>query len=162
MIYLAEKVAGRAVAFCGAVSRDLLPVTIRGERVEEFARHEIETVISTDDGSLGVRGFITVALEGFLDRHRGGRFVVYTCGPEVMMKKVAGIALARGIECQVAVERAMACGMGTCQSCVIRVREGIGDRGQGTPDTGEGTGEAWRYKLACTHGPVFDAGALLW
>ena len=40
-----------------------------------------------------------------------------------MMKRVAEIAAARGLECQVAVERAMACGMGTCQSCCIRVRK---------------------------------------
>src|SRR5205085_9850473 len=49
--------------------------------------------------------------------------VIYTCGPEPMMKRVAQIGAARGLECQVAVERAMACGMGTCQSCCIRVRK---------------------------------------
>ena len=43
--------------------------------------------------------------------------ILYTCGPELMMKPVADIASQRNIECQIAVERAMACGMGTCQSC---------------------------------------------
>jgi dihydroorotate dehydrogenase electron transfer subunit len=165
MLYLAEKLAGRyALAFAGALTRDLLPLTIDHETadqgdsvlpfqtIREFARHGIGTVVTTDDGSLGYRGFVTQALEKFLDVHMPKiesahlRPLIYTCGPEGMMKRVADIARARGIECQVAVERAMACGMGTCQSCVIRVREGDG----------------WRYRLACTDGPVFRAKELLW
>ena len=80
---------------------------------------------------------------------------IYTCGPEPMMKRVADIAAARGLECQVAVERAMACGMGTCQSCCIRVRK---------PDPAQPPlpGKDWCYRLACTDGPVFRGAALLW
>jgi dihydroorotate dehydrogenase electron transfer subunit len=72
-----------------------------------------------------------------------------------MMKLVASIADARGIECQVAVERAMACGMGTCQSCCIRVRK---------PDPGKPplVGRDWCWRLACTDGPVFRGTDLLW
>src|SRR5207302_1574371 len=101
----------------------------------------IPSVVTTDDGSYGFRGFVTQALERYLDslstQDSALRTLLYTCGPEPMMKRVADIALARGLECQVAVERAMACGMGTCQSCVIRVR---------TDDGG------WRYRLSCTDG----------
>ena len=43
----------------------------------------------------------------------------------------------------------MACGMGTCQSCVIRTR-----------DTGDP--EGWRYQLCCTDGPVFDSRQVVW
>ena len=183
MLYLAERLAGRkAVAFCGALSRDLLPLTIvegggpppphiaeapaSQERrppvysVEEFSRHGIPTVISTDDGSFGFRGFVTQALERYLDAYltdieARDRAVIYTCGPEGMMKRVAEIAVNRQIECQVAVERAMACGMGTCQSCVIRVRK---------PDPAKPpmAGKDWCYRLACTDGPVFKGSDLLW
>ena len=68
-----------------------------------------------------------------------------------MMKRVAEIAAARGIDCQVAVERAMACGMGTCQSCCIRVKK---------PDPMQPplVGKDWCYRLACTDGPVFRGG----
>lgn len=169
MIYLAEKLAGRKpVAFSGAVSRDLLPLTILDDvpppgpdsceprmSVAEFARHGIASVISTDDGSYGFGGYVTQALEKYLDSSRGARAVVYTCGPEPMMKRVARIAADRGLECQVAVERAMACGMGTCQSCCIRVRK---------PDPAAVPlpGSDWCWRLACTDGPIFPGAALLW
>ena len=163
MLYLAEKLTGRsAVAFCGALSRDLLPLTVVTHvsptgivptpSIAEFARHGIPSVITTDDGSYGFRGFVTQALEQYLDspntQNPTRSTIVYTCGPEPMMKRVAEIALSRNIPCQVAVERAMACGMGTCQSCVIRTKA-INERG-------------WVYKLACTDGPIFSACDLLW
>ncbi len=167
MIYLAEKLAGRpAVAFAGALSRTLLPLTIDGPippgpqvqpvpAIAEFSRHGIPTVMTTDDGSLGIRGFVTTALERYLQQNRAPQTIIYTCGPELMMKRVAAIAAEHGIECQVAVERAMACGMGTCQSCCIRVKK---------PDPAKPplAGSDWCYRLACTDGPVFKGAELLW
>jgi dihydroorotate dehydrogenase electron transfer subunit len=199
MLYLAERLAGRpAVAFSGALSKDLLPLGLKGEAspegepslvVEEFSRHGIPAVVTTDDGSYGYRGFVTQALERHLERSgfrvQGSREgselrvqgsgqknaaasssslnpeprtlnpIIYTCGPEPMMKRVAEIAATRGLECQVAVERAMACGMGTCQSCCIRVRK---------PDPSQPplVGRDWCYRLACTDGPVFRGADLLW
>jgi dihydroorotate dehydrogenase electron transfer subunit len=162
MLYLAERLAGRpAIAFCGALTRDLLPLTITGAAsataepkavLDEFARHGIASVVSTDDGSYGFRGFVTQALQRHLEQADypvDARPMVYTCGPEPMMKRVAEIAAGHGLSVQIAVERAMACGMGTCQSCVIRVRK---------PDAASG----WVYRLACTDGPVFKGEELLW
>jgi dihydroorotate dehydrogenase electron transfer subunit len=155
MLYLAGALRGRrAVAFAGATTRNLMPLTINADsQADEFARHGIESILSTDDGSLGSRGFVTQALERWLDLrptpHAPHPTVLYTCGPEPMMKRVAEIALARNIPCQIAVERAMACGMGTCQSCVIRVKAPADPKG-------------WVYKLACTDGPIFSAAELLW
>src|SRR6185503_3240635 len=165
MLYLAERLADRsAVAFCGALRRDLLPLTIREgirgaadsaprEDIVEFARHGVASVITTDDGSYGFRGFVTQELEQYLDSldSSAGNPVIYTCGPEPMMKRVADIAQARGIECQIAVERAMACGMGTCQSCCIKVRR---------PPAAASGGRDWVYRLACTDGPVFRGAEL--
>jgi dihydroorotate dehydrogenase electron transfer subunit len=172
MLYLAERLAGRpATAFCGTLRRELLPLTIRqgipaASRafdatlgIEEFARHGIPTVVSTDDGSFGFHGYITQALEQHLDSALSTRQsrlpVIYTCGPEPMMRRVADIALSRGLECQVAAERAMACGMGTCQSCCIRVKKP-------DPAIPPLAGKDWCYRLTCTDGPVFQASELLW
>jgi dihydroorotate dehydrogenase electron transfer subunit len=165
MIYLAAHLgAARAVAFAGALCRDLLPLMILSEAdtepnprpcIGEFHAHKIPSIISTDDGSFGVRGFVTQALETFLDRTPPKLPTIYTCGPEAMMKRVADIALRRGIPCQVAVERAMACGMGTCQSCCIRVKKK-------DPAKVPLPGRDWCYRLACTDGPVFSAADLLW
>jgi dihydroorotate dehydrogenase electron transfer subunit len=171
MIYLAERLRGRkAVAFAGALNRGLLSLTIEKDSVvpsaddaephlniTEFSRFDVPAVIATDDGSYGYRGFVTQALEAFLKRHPQDQqsTIVYTCGPEPMMKRVAEIAAAFGLRCQIAVERAMACGMGTCQSCCIKVRK---------PDPSQPPvpGKDWAYRLACTDGPVFSATDLLW
>ena len=174
MIYLAEKLKRRAIAFCGATTLDLLPLLLNRQTIsriegaiipsfvaEEFARHAIPSIITTDDGSFGFRGFVTDALEQYLDSLPSplgpcpSSLLIYTCGPEPMMKRVAHIAVQRGIECQVAVERAMACGMGTCQSCCIRVRK---------PDPAQPplVGSDWCYQLTCTDGPIFRAHELLW
>jgi dihydroorotate dehydrogenase electron transfer subunit len=176
MLYLAQRLAGRkGIAFCGALTRDLLPFTITDDapppaeksidplyNIAEFARHGVGAVITTDDGSYGYRGFVTQALDQYLERffpmgaRKGIKPVVYTCGPEPMMKRVAEIAALHQIECQVAVERAMACGMGTCQSCCIRLRRDPARDGQAF------AGKDWIYKLACTDGPVFLGKDLLW
>lgn len=174
MIYLGSHLTGRrAVVFSGAQTRDLLPLQITNAapppdavtaaplyNIEPFAAFGIPAVISTDDGSYGYRGFITQALEQYLDRFFTtpdvrSRAVIYTCGPEPMMKRVAEIADTRSIACQVAVERAMACGMGTCQSCCIRVKKP-------DPAAVPMPGQDWCYRLACTDGPVFKSTELLW
>jgi dihydroorotate dehydrogenase electron transfer subunit len=165
MLYLASQLAGRrAVAICGATKADLLPLTLcgsaddaasPGQAVREFAQYGVASIITTDDGSAGRRGLVTEALETYLDAHRKQRQVVYTCGPEAMMKRVAAIAAQRGIACQVSVERAMACGMGTCQSCCIRVRKS-------DPLQPPLAGRDWAWRLACTDGPVFRGEDLLW
>jgi len=125
--------------------------------IEEFAQYGVDSVVATDDGSLGFTGYVTQALEHFLSESNISREdpVIYTCGPELMMKRVATIAAERGIECQVAVERAMACGMGTCQSCCIRVKK---------PDPSQPplAGSDWCWRLACTDGPIFRGAELLW
>lgn len=165
MIYLASQMThGRAIAFAGALCRDLIPLTLSPApyQVAEFWAHGIPTILSTDDGSFGFRGLITQAMEEFLDHRLAAEFfprdlrpIMYTCGPEPMMKRVADIAIRRNIPCQVAVERAMACGMGTCQSCCIRVKK---------PDPAKPPlpGEDWCYRLTCTDGPIFSAAELLW
>ncbi|MGD0542636.1 MAG: dihydroorotate dehydrogenase electron transfer subunit [Tepidisphaeraceae bacterium] len=165
MIYLASQLADRrAVAFAGALCRDLIPLTPSTTEYEvaEFHAHGIPAILATDDGSFGFRGLITQALEEFLDGRLAGEFfpaglrpMIYTCGPEPMMKRVAEIAIQRNIPCQVAAERAMACGMGTCQSCCIRVKK---------PDPAKPPlpGSDWCYRLTCTDGPIFNAADLLW
>lgn len=170
MVYFANGLAGnrRGVVFAGALSRDLLPLTITADapapgiesfeplyNIDEFSSVGVPAVVCTDDGSWGFRGFVTQALEKYLDAYyaqQPSRAVVYTCGPEAMMRRVAEIAERRDITCYVSVERSMACGMGTCQSCVIRVKNDLAV----LPE------RQWVYKLACTDGPIFDSRRLLW
>jgi len=173
MFYLAEAMrhAGwDAIGFVGAMTQDLLAVTARDDVLpdpagapsqwaEEFARHGYPSVVTTDDGSLGLAGRITDGLrcviEGLSTADRE-RAVVYTCGPEPMMHAIAEMAKASEIECQVCLEQAMACGMGTCQSCIVRIEE------RDDPHGHLADGRAWRYRLACTDGPVFPAEDVIW
>ena len=163
MLWLAEALRASsksAVAFCGAQSADLVALsldeaippshdaTFTTLSAAEFAAHGVPVIISTDDGTLGYRGHIGSALEAHYAARvpDPGDLVVYTCGPERMMRFVAEFCVSRGIECHVCMERAMACGTGMCQSCVVPLR---GDGG-------------WSYRLCCTDGPIFSAENVLW
>jgi NAD(P)H-flavin reductase len=66
-----------------------------------------------------------------------------------MMRAVGEVCLARGIECYLSLERHMACGMGTCQSCVCKTRD-------------DGVERGWSFRLCCTDGPVFPADEIVW
>jgi len=150
-----------SIAFCGARTADVLPLTRDCAVVcppdqpapfcAEFARSNTPGIVATDDGSLGSRGLIPDVFAAYLDRHPevADSSIVYTCGPDPMMRAVAEVCRARRLPCQVCLERMMACGMGTCQSCVVRTQD------SGAPD-------GWRYRLCCTDGPVFDSEAVIW
>ncbi|MGI0071742.1 MAG: dihydroorotate dehydrogenase electron transfer subunit [Thermoplasmata archaeon] len=73
--------------------------------------------VATDDGSEGTKGFVT----GVADRLLGseGFDVVWTCGPEVMMQKVAVSARERGVPVYCSVERHMKCALGMCDACAL-------------------------------------------
>lgn len=166
LLWLAEALHAadkHTVAFVGARSRDLLALTIAEPArlsddarcaalvASEFSENNVPVVISTDDGSLGFHGHIGGAMSAFHESASASPddVVVYTCGPESMLQAVAGFCSERSIECHVCMERAMACGTGTCQSCVVTV----GD---------ESAVDGWRYELCCTQGPVFDAKRVIW
>lgn len=171
MFYLAEALAQAGwsgCAFVGATTADLLAMTMTAappadgqpaHTAAEFADLGLPVVVTTDDGSCGMRGLITDGLRVFLKAQPAAQrpqTVVFTCGPMAMMKAAADLAHQFDIECQVCTEQSMACGMGTCQSCVVRVRDAAAPHGR-TSD-----GIEWRYRLGCTDGPVFSAADLVW
>lgn len=176
MFYLAEKLQAEgwsATAFVGALSRDLLAVSFReGSELcdpagsptlsaYEFSRVGYRTVVTTDDGSLGLKGRITLGLERTLSRLSPAELratVIFVCGPEPMMHAVAQLAAKVGVDCQVCLEQAMACGMSTCQSCVVKIEDPLRPQAFTPPPENR----PWRYKLACTDGPVFDSRKVVW
>lgn len=101
-----------------------------------FEPHVSKAYITTDDGSLGTKGFTVSLLPELLEE--GSYDAVIVCGPEIMMRKTAELAREAGISCQVSLEKRMACGLGACLSCSI--------------DATDGT----RRKV-CKDGPVFWA-----
>ncbi|HLM90631.1 MAG TPA: dihydroorotate dehydrogenase electron transfer subunit [Thermoplasmata archaeon] len=74
-------------------------------------------VVATDDGSEGARGFVTGVTESLLEADRFD--AIWTCGPEVMMRKVAALAAPRGVPVFCSIERHMKCALGMCDACAI-------------------------------------------
>jgi dihydroorotate dehydrogenase electron transfer subunit len=101
--------------------------------------------VSTDDGSAGAAGLVTDALPAAIERI--GAEVVYACGPMPMLQAVTEIARSRGVRAQLAVEEAMACGIGVCMTCVLPVRGADGTS---------------RFVRSCVEGPVFDGERVRW
>jgi dihydroorotate dehydrogenase electron transfer subunit len=117
--------------------------------VEDFRNAGFDVTLGTDDGSAGQQRLVPQLLADRLaELGNSERIRVATCGPEIMMEKVAEICAAAAVDCQVSMETPMACGIGICFSCVTRVR-------QEGPDQ-------WDYKRTCVEGPIFDAERICW
>jgi dihydroorotate dehydrogenase electron transfer subunit len=101
---------------------------------DRFRAMGAEVVSATDDGSAGERGFVTGPTVRLLKERPFD--AVWTCGPEVMMVKVAGAAAARGVRAFCSVERHMKCALGMCDACALGPFH------------------------VCTDGPVFEASTL--
>ena len=97
-----------------------------------------ETFVTTEDGSLGEKGFVTQ--HSIWQNKQFGK--IYVCGPKPMMKAVAKLADEKSIWCEVSLENLMACGLGACLCCV--------------EDTIDGN------VCVCKEGPVFNTRRLKW
>jgi dihydroorotate dehydrogenase electron transfer subunit len=96
--------------------------------------------ISSDDGCIGYRGFVTDLLVDELDKADIANTRVYSCGPDNMLRAVSELCRKRGVRCQVSLEGHMPCGIGTCLGCVVQSSES---------DT--------EFRRICKEGPVFDS-----
>ncbi|MFA5146485.1 MAG: dihydroorotate dehydrogenase electron transfer subunit [Candidatus Omnitrophota bacterium] len=125
---------------------------------KEFKELGIETLVSTEDGSEGCKGFITEILGSLLSTVDHGPWTVYACGPNAMLKAVAKIAAAHNADCQVSLEEKMACGVGVCLGCPVKVRSQFTkpDTRYPIPNT------QYEYKMVCKDGPVFNAKEIIW
>ena len=103
-----------------------------------FLAKEIEALgvrvtVTTEDGSVGIKGYVTDAMAGMDYTH------FYTCGPEAMFKAIHKIATTSG---QFSFEARMGCGYGACMGCTMETKNGP--------------------KRVCKDGPVLTREELLW
>jgi dihydroorotate dehydrogenase electron transfer subunit len=110
--------------------------------LEELSALGVGPELATEDGSCGERGPVTAPLQRHLEASSP---VVYACGPEGMLKAVAGLCRGRA-RCYLSLEARMGCGYGVCLGCVIPVKRG----------------GAMVYERVCQEGPVFEGEAVLW
>jgi len=96
--------------------------------------NEKSLITTTEDGTYGFQCLVTEPLNSLLDREKFD--MIYTCGPEVMIKKIFELTEQRKLPIEASLERLMRCGIGLCGSCVIG-----------------------KYRV-CRDGPVFTAAQL--
>ena len=101
---------------------------------KEFAALGVPVIVTTVDGSYGVKGFVTNGMEA-----AGDYTYVYTCGPEPMLKAVYNAAVTSG---QFSFEERMGCGFGACMGCSCKTKYG--------------------NKRICKDGPVLEKEDIIW
>jgi len=109
----------------------------------EFKKLGTEIIISTEDGSEGKCGLITDCLSLLLSTMDHRLSTIYACGPAGMLKEVTHIAKDKKMPCQVSLEEHMACGVGVCLGCPVKIKGG-------------------EYRMVCKDGPVFNAEDIAW
>lgn len=117
--------------------------------LEDFRALGLPLTVTTDDGSLGERGFVTTPLQRYLEEGRGRDASIYTCGPWVMMRRVAEIAAGFDVPCLASLEAPMGCGFGVCVGCVVAVKK-------------EGPAGYESYKRVCVDGTILAAEMIRW
>jgi dihydroorotate dehydrogenase electron transfer subunit len=100
-----------------------------------------DTVLTTDDGSVGERGFVT---DLFARRAAETQYArVYACGPMPMFAALARVVARLEIPAEFSTEAEMGCGFGACLACVI-------------PDVEKG------FLISCQEGPILPPGRIDW
>ena len=99
----------------------------------EFRELGVNVIVTTVDGSYGMKGFVTDALKDLQYSY------FYTCGPEPMLKAVYKNSVTSG---QMSFEKRMGCGFGACMGCSCKTITG--------------------YKRICKEGPVMQKEEILW
>ena len=100
---------------------------------EEFRALGATVLVATADGSYGIKGFVTNAMDGLEYSY------FFTCGPEPMLKAVYNATTTSG---QLSFEERMGCGFGACMGCSCKTITG--------------------YKRICKEGPVMRKEEIIW
>ena len=125
----AHELGNKVISILGAKTKDILIFEDRMRAISD------EVLITTDDGSYGIKGFVTNAIEELIKR--GEKIDQVTAiGPGVMMKSVAETTRPYGIKTVVSLNPIMVDGTGMCGGCRVQVGE--------------------ETKFACVDGPEFD------
>ena len=122
---------------------------IHGGRTKDEVKFAVDgkkaQIICTDDGSEGIKGFVTseVSKELYIQNYDK----VFACGPDPMLHEVMSICRLFNKKLYVSMEAYMGCGIGVCYGCAIKLRNIKGK---------------YTYARVCKDGPIFNAYAIVW
>ncbi len=143
LLFLARILSGEGkkilVYYGASTSGELLPL-------KEFLPKKAEVFLATEDGSAGYQGLVTDLFESTLVAGTR-RAEIFACGPKPMLKILAQKNRYWGYPMQLSLEERMACGIGACQGCAVKVRSEDDKTG---------------YLRVCREGPVFDFQEVAW
>lgn len=137
-MYLTAKENGNADAVLGFRSKE------KALLIDRFQEICGETLIMSDDGTLGKKGFVAQGVAEMLGKKQYA--AVFACGPKIMLKTTYEAAKAAGVPCYVSMEERMGCGIGACLVCAVKVRKN-GEEVMGH---------------VCKDGPVFAGEDVIW
>ncbi|MFH1904995.1 MAG: dihydroorotate dehydrogenase electron transfer subunit [bacterium] len=122
--------------------------------IDELKKLGCKVKVSTDDGSAGISGTVVDLLKKELVplnskfKIQNSKFKIFTCGPVPMLKQVNQLVCKYNVSSQVSLERQMACGIGACMGCTIKIQNS--------------KFKIQNYKQVCKDGPVFDIKEIAW
>jgi dihydroorotate dehydrogenase electron transfer subunit len=129
LYFLAKSFHKKGFLFYGTkTSKDLICL-------DKIKKLNWKVFIATQDGSAGYKGLITNLFEKF-SMQLDTKSTLYICGPNPMTQKVIEIAIKKDLQGYASLEQKMACGLGNCQGCAVKIK------GQN--------------KMVCKDGTVFD------
>lgn len=85
---------------------------------DDFKNIGSNVMLCTDDGTMGIKGYVSTALEERLKNDKAD--IIYACGPKMMLKSVIELADKYNVLCEVSLEERMACGVGACLGCACK------------------------------------------
>ena len=113
--------------------------------VRQLAEQHLQNIhVATDDGSKGFHGTVIDLLRNEALHEQQEKVKLFGCGPTKMLQALSEYARRVGIECELSLEGAMACGMGFCQGCPV-----------------ERTSGKKKYSLVCIDGPTFNSNDIV-
>ncbi len=115
--------------------------------LDDYRASGFDVRAATNDGSAGIKGFVTDLLPQVLTEYAGMKLKFYACGPGPMLQALARILPEHGYpDAELSLDHLMCCGVGACFACVVKIKA----------DNADG----WRYARSCSEGPVFHASQI--
>jgi dihydroorotate dehydrogenase electron transfer subunit len=136
LLELVKQLKGSVQVFIGAKTTPILE--------QEFRDLGAEVFVATEDGSYGFSGNVMEVIK----KVNPNPDAVFACGPRGLLRAISQWSEEKAVEAQVSMEERMACGIGACVGCTVKIQK------KGATD--------WENLKVCKDGPVFLSSEVIW